>query len=73
MNRREFIRNTSLAAEFPSNPFSAAFAKVDAAVAAKQDYETKEVQKLFRGGRRDKRCANSRKQRDEHGTNYGSD
>jgi lysophospholipase L1-like esterase len=47
---KQLTDGINLAAEFPSNPFSAAFAKVDAAVAAKQDYETKEVQKLFRGG-----------------------
>ena len=34
--------------EFKQNPFSAAFAKVDAAVAAKQAFETKEIKQLFR-------------------------
>lgn len=38
----------NLAAEFPENPFSAAFAKVDAAVAAKQAYETKQIKEYFR-------------------------
>ena len=38
----------NLAAEFPSNPFSAAFGKVDAAVAAKQTYETKQIKEIFR-------------------------
>lgn len=38
----------NLAAEFPSNPFSSAFAKVDAAVAAQQAFETKEMKELFR-------------------------
>jgi beta-galactosidase len=41
----------NLAAEFPVNPFTVAFAKVDAAVAAKQAYETQEMQKIFRGGK----------------------
>jgi lysophospholipase L1-like esterase len=38
----------NLSAEFPSNPFSEAFAKVDAAVAAKQDFETREIKQDFR-------------------------
>ena len=38
----------NLSAEFPSNPFSEAFAKVDAAVAAKQEFETKEMKTDFR-------------------------
>jgi hypothetical protein len=38
----------NLAAEFPENPFNAAFARVDAAVAAKQAYETKQIKDLFR-------------------------
>lgn len=43
----QLAQGINLAAEFPSNPFSAAFAKVDAAVAAKQAYETKEMKELF--------------------------
>jgi lysophospholipase L1-like esterase len=39
----------NLAAEFPLNPFSAAFEKVDAAVAAKQAYETRQIKTLFHG------------------------
>ena len=39
----------NLAAEFPCNPFCEAFAKVDAAVAAKQAYETKQIKQAFRG------------------------
>lgn len=39
----------NLAEEFPVNPFSAAFAKVDAAVAAKQAFETKQVKQVFHG------------------------
>jgi hypothetical protein len=38
----------NLAAEFPCNPFCEAFAKVDAAVAAKQAYETKQIKQAFR-------------------------
>lgn len=41
-------RGVNLAAEFPSNPFNSAFAKVDAAVAAKQDFETTEIKQDFR-------------------------
>jgi lysophospholipase L1-like esterase len=44
----QLARGINLAAEFPANPFSAAFAKVDAAVAAKQAYETKEFKQVFR-------------------------
>jgi len=39
----------NLADEFVQNPFSAAFAKVDAAVAAKQEYETRQIKVLFHG------------------------
>jgi lysophospholipase L1-like esterase len=41
-------RGINLAAEFPCNPFCEAFAKVDAAVAAKQAYETKQIKQSFR-------------------------
>ncbi len=41
-------RGINLAAEFASNPFCAAFARVDAAVAAKQAYETKQIKQAFR-------------------------
>ncbi len=37
----------NLAVEFPHNPFSSAFAKVDAAVAAKQAFETDEIKNQF--------------------------
>jgi lysophospholipase L1-like esterase len=43
----QLAKGINLAAEFPANPFSAMFARVDAAVAAKQAYETKEVKELF--------------------------
>ena len=38
----------NLAEEFTISPFLQAFAKVDAAVAAKQAYETKQIKELFR-------------------------
>jgi hypothetical protein len=41
-------QGVNLAAEFPLNPFSAQFALVDAAVSAKQDFETRQVKGLFR-------------------------
>jgi hypothetical protein len=45
---QELAQGVNLAEEFPANPFSAAFAKVDAAVAAKQAYEHQEVNIMFR-------------------------
>ena len=45
---QQLERGINLAAEFPSNPFCEAFAKVDAAVAAKQAYETKQIKQSFR-------------------------
>ena len=44
----QLAKGINLAAEFPANPFTVAFAKVDAAVAAKQAYETKEIKDIFR-------------------------
>ncbi len=44
----ELRKGINLAEAFPQNPFSAAFAKVDAAVAAKQAYETKQIKQSFR-------------------------
>jgi lysophospholipase L1-like esterase len=41
-------RGINLAAEFPCNPFCEAFGKVDAAVAAKQAYETRQIKQSFR-------------------------
>lgn len=43
----QLANGINLAAEFPENPFTSAFAKVDAAIAAKQSYETKEVKNIF--------------------------
>jgi hypothetical protein len=47
--REQLAAGINLAEEFPTNPFSEAFAKVDAAVAAKQAYETKQIKQLFHG------------------------
>jgi lysophospholipase L1-like esterase len=44
---KDLARGINLAAEFPSNPFGEAFAKVDSAVAAKQDFETTEIKTDF--------------------------
>jgi lysophospholipase L1-like esterase len=38
----------NLAAEFPLNPFSTRFAMIDAAVAAKQAFETRQIKAVFR-------------------------
>jgi GDSL-like Lipase/Acylhydrolase family len=43
----ELARGVNLADDFPVNPFSEAFKKVDDAVAAKQAYEQKEIQQIF--------------------------
>ena len=42
-------RGVNLADEFAVNPFSASFKKVDDAVAAKQDYETRQIKVMFHG------------------------
>ncbi len=44
----QLAKGVNLADEFQVNPFSDAFAKVDAAVIAKQQYETKQIKQLFR-------------------------
>jgi len=46
----QLMHGVNLAAAFPCNPFCAAFAKVDTAVAAKQAYETRQVKIIFHGG-----------------------
>ncbi len=43
----ELARGVQLAADFPDNPFCEAFDRVDAAVAAKQAYETTQVKQVF--------------------------
>ena len=44
----QLTRGINLAAEFPLNPFSAQFAQIDAAVASKQAFETRQIKTLFR-------------------------
>ena len=44
----QLSRGVNLADEFEPNPFSARFAMVDAAVTAKQDFETRQIKTLFR-------------------------
>ncbi|MEZ6063997.1 MAG: SGNH/GDSL hydrolase family protein [Planctomycetaceae bacterium] len=55
----ELSRGVNLAADFEQNPFCDAFDRVDAAVAAKQAYETQQVKKVFHGdeGRADFQAA----------------
>ena len=45
----QLSKGVNLADDFPVNPFSEAFSKVDAAVAAKQAYETRQIKDLFHG------------------------
>lgn len=45
----QLAAGVNLAEDFETNPFSAAFAKVDAAVADKQKYETRQIKDLFHG------------------------
>ena len=45
----ELARGVPLAVDFPDNPFCEAFDKVDAAVAAKQAFETTQVKQVFHG------------------------
>ena len=47
----ELSKGVLLAVDFPENPFCEAFDKVDAAVAAKQAFETTQVKKIFHGPR----------------------
>ena len=44
----QLAHGINLAEEFPRNPFSDAFAKVDAAVAAEQAFETRQIKQMFR-------------------------
>ena len=43
----ELAKGVNLAADFVDNPFMKAFEKVDKAVAAKQQYETKQIKQIF--------------------------
>jgi lysophospholipase L1-like esterase len=45
----QLAKGVNLADDFAANPFSAAFARVDDAVRAKQEYETKQVKGVFHG------------------------
>jgi lysophospholipase L1-like esterase len=45
----QLAAGVNLAEDYAVNPFSAAFAKVDAAVAEKQKYETRQIKELFHG------------------------
>ena len=45
----QLAAGVNLATDFATNPFSAAFNKVDAAVASKEDYETRQIKQLFHG------------------------
>jgi len=45
----QLAKGVNLADDFVANPFSEAFAKVDAAVAAKQEYETRQIKTMFHG------------------------
>jgi hypothetical protein len=45
----QLAKGVNLADDFAVNPFSAAFSKVDAAVAEKQKYETRQIKELFHG------------------------
>jgi hypothetical protein len=45
----QLAKGVNLAEDFAANPFSEAFAKVEAAVAAKQGYETRQIKDLFHG------------------------
>ncbi len=45
----ELAKGVNLAQDFVENPFTPAFEKLDAAVAAKQAYETRQIKDLFHG------------------------
>jgi alpha-acetolactate decarboxylase len=45
----QLATGVNLADEFVANPFSGAFEKVDKAVAAKQEYETRQIKVMFHG------------------------
>lgn len=45
----ELEAGVNLALDFEVNPFSEAFGRVDSAVAAKQEYETRQIKQLFHG------------------------
>jgi hypothetical protein len=45
----QLAAGVNLAEEFETNPFSEAYARMDAAVAVKQAYETKQIKQIFHG------------------------
>src|SRR5262249_43825372 len=45
----DLAKGINLADDFAMNPFSETFAKVDAAVAEKQDYEPRQIKTMFHG------------------------
>ena len=45
----QLAKGVNLAADFVVNPFSSAFDRVDTAVAAKQEFETRQIKELFHG------------------------
>ena len=47
--REDLGKGVNLAEDFALNPFTAAFDRVDAAVAAKQAYDTRQIKMLFHG------------------------
>jgi hypothetical protein len=48
-SKEDLEKGVNLAEEFVENPFCAAFKKVDAAVYAKQQFETKQIKQIFHG------------------------
>jgi len=45
----ELARGIQLPVDFPDNPFCASFDRLDAAIAAKQAFETTQVKRVFHG------------------------
>lgn len=63
---KQLAAGINLAEEFPSNPFGEAFSRVDAAVAAKQAFETRQIKKILHGpeGQADMETAAARTERE---------
>ena len=62
----QLASGVNLAEEFPSNPFCEAFSRVDAAVAAKQAFETRQIKKILHGpeGKADMEAAAAQTERE---------
>ncbi len=63
-SKEELSAGVNLAEDFPENPFSECFARVDQAVLAKQTYETKQIKQTFHSSERKRilrRCWNERR------------